>query len=130
MLHDFQNLKKSKKWGLTVPIRWTKTARESVLVQILIGAYKIDIDTGIMFNNVEQQFSMKPDQVIGNLQFDNLDYARDHISNAAGNEEFTYYMEHALVLRMSRNPLYYSLTLFVPNMVLTALRLVETCQGK
>ena len=79
-----------------------------------------------MFNKLEQQFSMKPDQVIGNLQFDDLDVSRDHEISVAGVVEYTLYMQHALFLRMKRNPMFYTLTLFVPNTVLTTLRQVKT----
>ena len=92
----------------------------------MIAAYKIDIDLGLMLKNFEQRFTMRPDQIIGNLQFDNLNYSRDHKCEVAAIVEYTKYMKHALFLRFSRNPAYYTLTLFVPNTVLTTLRLVKT----
>ena len=92
----------------------------------MIAAYKIDIDLGIMLKNFEQMFTMRPYQIIGNLQFDNLNYCRDHKCEVAAIIEYTIFMEHALFLRFSRNPAYYTLNLFVPNTVLTTLRFVKT----
>ena len=77
---------------------------------------------GKMRKNTELFFSMKPGQLIGNLRFNDLNHSTDYKFNVAAVVEYTHYMQHALFLKMSRNPMYYMLTLFIPNTVLTCLR--------